>query len=65
VERNRNRIGIAVEIFIDGVIYDFPNEMVQPLAIHAPDIHRRPLADRFETLEDCDVFGGVRKRAHF
>ena len=50
---------IAVQVFVDGVIDDFPHEVVQPLAVHAADVHRRPLADGFEAFEDGDVGGGV------
>ena len=50
---------MAVEVFVDGVVDDFPDEMVQPLAVDAADVHRRPFADRFETFEDGDVLGGV------
>ena len=59
VQRDGDGVGVAIEIFIDGVIDDFPDEMVQPLAVHAADVHRRPLADRLEAFEDGDVFGGV------
>ena len=57
-------VGVAVEVFIDGVIDDFPDEVVQPLAVDAADVHRRPLADRLQPFEDGDVFGGVGRGAH-
>ena len=59
VQRDGDRVGVAVEVFIDGVVDDFPDEMVQPLGVGRADVHRRPLADRLEAFEDRDVCGGV------
>ena len=56
----RDGVGVAVEVFVDGVVDDFPDEVVQALAVHAADVHRRPLADGLQAFEDGDVFGGVR-----
>ncbi len=55
----RDGVGVAVEVFVDGVVDDFPDEMVQPLAVDAADVHRRPFADGLEPFEDGDVGGGV------
>ena len=39
VQGDDDRVGITIDVFINGVIDDFPNEMVQALGIHAADIH--------------------------
>ena len=44
VQRDGDRVGVAVEVFVDGVIDDFPDEVVQPLGVRRADVHRRPLA---------------------
>ena len=64
VQLDRDGVGVTVEVFIDGVVHDFPDEVMQSLAVHAADIHRRPLADRFETFENGNVFGCVSGRTH-
>jgi len=47
------------EDFVDGVIDDLIDEMVQPARGHIPDIHRRPPADSLETLENLNIFGAI------
>ena len=64
VQRHGDRVGVAVEVFVDGVIDDFPDEVVQPLGIDAADVHRRPLAHRLQAFEDGDVLGGIGCCAH-
>ena len=59
VQRHRDAVGVTVEVFIDGVIDDFPDQMVQSLLVRIADIHRWPFAHRLESFEDGDVFGGV------
>ena len=44
---------------VDGVINDFPEQMMESAGIHAADVHRRAAANGFETFEDFDVFAGV------
>ncbi len=46
VQRHGDRIGVAIEVFIDGVINDFPNEVMESLDIDAANIHGRPFANR-------------------
>src|SRR5262249_15356581 len=52
-------VSVAVEVLVDGVVDDLPHEVVQPLAVDAADVHRRPLADGLKPFEDGDVLGGV------
>ncbi len=64
VQRDGDRIRVAIKVFIDGVIDDFPDEVVQALAVHAADVHGGAAADGFQAFEDGDVFGGVGGGGH-
>ena len=64
VQRDRDVIGKAIDVLIDGIVHNFPHQMVQSLAVDAADIHRRPFADRLEAFENGDVFGGIGGRSH-
>ena len=69
VQRDGDVVGVAVDVLVDGVVEDFPREVVQPLGVDAADVHRRPLADRLQPFEDLDVLRAVgrgtdRHRAH-
>ena len=52
VQGDGDGVGVAVEVLVDGVIDDLPDEVVQPLGVDAADVHRRPLADRLQPFED-------------
>ena len=54
VEGDRDGVGVAVEVLIDGVIDDLPDKMVQTLLVHGPDVHPRPLAHRLQPFESFD-----------
>src|SRR6185295_6662505 len=55
---------MAVHRLVDGVVENFPDEVVEPGGPDASDIHAGPLANRLEALENGDVFGGVVRRCH-
>ena len=59
VNRDVDLIAEAGQRLVDGVVDDFVDEMVQPGRTGRPDVHRRPLADGFEPLEDLDLVGAV------
>jgi hypothetical protein len=59
VERQRDRRGEAVHRFVDGVVQDFPDEVMKPGAAYAADVHAGALADRLEPFKDGDVFRGI------
>ena len=61
VQRDRDVVGVAVDVLVDGVVEDFPREVVQPLGVDAADVHGRPLADRLQPFEDLDVLRAVRR----
>jgi hypothetical protein len=54
--------GVAIHRLVNGVIEDFPHEVMQTGSADAADVHARPLADRLEPLEDGDVLRGVSSR---
>ena len=45
-------VAIACKRFVDGVIYDFVNKVVQAARTGGADIHARALADGFQTFKD-------------
>lgn len=59
VQRQREHVGVAVEVLVNGIVHDFPDEVVQPLGVHGADVHRRPAAHRLQAFENRDVFGGI------
>src|SRR5262249_4915088 len=62
VQGDRDAVGVAVEVLIDGVIDDLPDEVVQPGPVRIADVHGRSAADGLEALEDGDVLAGVARR---
>ena len=44
---------------VDGVVDDFPDEVVETGQTGGSDVHAGPLADRVETLQNLDVLGAV------
>ncbi len=51
--------GVAAERFVDGVVDDFVDEVVQALLAGGADVHGGAQADGGEAFEDGDVFRGV------
>ncbi len=51
--------GVAAEGFVDGVVDDFVDEVVQALLAGGADVHGGAQPDGREALEDGDVFRGV------
>ena len=45
--------------FVDGIVHNFPYQMVQTGQSGRTDIHAWALTDRVETLQNLDVFGLV------
>jgi hypothetical protein len=51
VYRDGNFLAIARERFVDGVVDDFEDHVVEPGAvIGVTDVHSRPFSDRLETF---------------
>ncbi len=55
---------MAVHRLVDGVVEDFPDEVVQPGRADAADVHAGALPDRLQTFENRDVFRRVVRGAH-
>ena len=49
----------AVHRLVYRVVENLPDEVVQPGGTYAADVHAGTLANRLESFEDGDVFGGV------
>jgi hypothetical protein len=59
VQRDIHLIAEAGERFVDRVVDDFVDEMVQTRRAGGSDVHGGPLAHRLEPLEDLDFVGAV------
>jgi hypothetical protein len=59
VQRHRDVRSEPVHRLVDGVVENFPDEMVEPGAADAPDVHSGTFADGLQPLENGDVFRGV------
>ncbi len=60
IERDGHFFGVAGQRFVDGVVDDLVDHVVQARAvIGVADIHARPLAHGIEALEHLDRFGVV------
>ena len=59
VDRDVHLIAEAGQRLVDGVVDDLVDEMVQSGRAGRADVHRRPLADGFQPLEDLDLVGAV------
>ena len=59
VDGDFNLIGVAGQRFIDRVIYDFIDEVVQAEFAGRTDVHGGTFAHRFHAAEDFDGVGSV------
>src|ERR671931_344411 len=55
---------MAVHRLVDGVVENFPDEVVQPSRANAPDIHAGTLAYGLKPFQNGDVFRGVVPGCH-
>jgi len=55
----------AHERFIDGIVYDLVDQVVQPGSPRAADIHRRSFAHRLQALKNFDILGGIILSSRF
>ena len=53
-ERHVDRVGVAGERLVDGVVDDLVDEVVQTAGARRPDVHARALAHGLEALEHGD-----------
>jgi hypothetical protein len=59
VDGDLDLIAKPAQRFVDGVVNDFEDEVVQPALAGVADVHTGPLANRIESLEDLDLAGEV------
>ena len=52
-------VAVARHRFVDGVVHDFPDQMVQAHFTGGTDVHRGAFANSFETAENLDGSGVV------
>ena len=57
-------IGETVGRFVDGIVHDFPQKMMETAGRGGSDIHAGAHTDGFEALEDLDVPGVIGLRGH-
>jgi hypothetical protein len=61
MDRHRDRVAVAGQRLVDGVVHDLVDEMVQTTDAGRADVHPGTLAHGLETLEDRDVLGVVAR----
>src|SRR3989449_3607925 len=59
IQRDLDFLTKAGHGFVDRIVDDFMREVVQAPVVNRPDIHRRPLSDRLEALQNLDLLGVV------
>ena len=59
LQRDGDLAAVPAEGLVDGVVDDLPEAVHEAAGVGRPDVHRRPLADRLQTLEDQQVPGLV------
>ena len=58
-QRDADAVAVSRHRLVDGVVDDFPDQVVQALQTGGADVHARALAHRVEPFEDLDVLGVV------
>lgn len=59
VDGDTDGVAISRQRFVDGVVDDLLNEMMQAAFIRGPDIHTGALSDRLQPFENLDLFLAV------
>ena len=59
MNRDIDFVRVSGERFVDRVVDDFVDEMMQPNFAGRTDIHRRPLAHGLHAAKNFDGVGGV------
>ena len=55
-------VAVTGHCFVDGVVDDFVDKVVQAALVRTTDVHAGPAADGLEAFEDLDIGGGVAFR---
>ena len=56
---DHDRLAVATEGLVDGVVDDLPDQVVQATRGGRPDVHAGAQPDRFEPLEDPEIIGCI------
>ncbi len=64
MEENFDLVRTIRERLVHGVVHDLEDEVVEPSRAGRADVHAWPQADRFEALQNGDVFCGVGGFSH-
>ncbi len=59
MDRDRDRVAVARQRLVDGVVYDLVDEVVKASQAGRADVHARPSANRLKALQDGDVLGVI------
>jgi hypothetical protein len=59
VQRDVDLVAESGQGFVDRVVDDLVDEMMEPRRAGRADVHRRPLADGLEALQNLDLVGAV------
>ncbi len=59
MERNGDVFRVSRHGFVDGVVDDFPNEVVETAFVGRPDVHSGAFPHRLEAFENLDIAGIV------
>src|SRR3989440_3995603 len=59
IQRDLDFLTKAGHGFVDRIVDDFMHKVVQAPVVNRPDIHRGPLSDRLEALQNLDLLGVV------
>ena len=59
VDGNQDVVAETGEGFVDGVVHDFIDEVMETTVADVADVHGRAFADGFESFEDLDTFGRI------
>ena len=59
VQNYLNLGSVTIGRFVDGVVQNFPQQVVKTRLTRASDVHSRPFSDRIQALQDLDVFTGI------
>ena len=62
MQRDHNPVAFTGKKFVDRIVNDFPQQMVQPSGIHTADVHRGTSPYGLQTFEHLDVFTSVISR---